>query len=94
MIKGKSLRSGHLLITGRTSILTLIIIIETIISILVLKSLGRRRKRRYKATKVSLSSCDTTDTSVHLTQLIIESFKASIHALKLCYDRLKRHTTR
>ena len=30
---------------------------------------------------------------VHLTQLITESVKASIHVLKLCHDRLEGHTT-
>ena len=40
-----------------------------------------------------MSSCYTTDTGVHLTQLIRESVKASIHALKLHYDSLKSHIT-
>ena len=40
-----------------------------------------------------MSSCNKTDTGVHLTQLIIESVKVSIHALKLHQDGLKRHTT-
>ena len=95
MTKGKSLRSCHLLITGRASILILLIIIitSTIISILVLKSLWRRRGRSDEATKASLSSCNTTDTGVHLTQLITKNVTASIHALKLCHDHLKRHTT-
>ena len=39
-------------------------------------------------------TCNTTDTSVHLTQLITESVKASIHALKLHHDHLEGHTTR
>ena len=38
-------------------------------------------------------SCNMTHTSGHLTHLISESVKASIHALKLHHDRLKRHTT-
>ena len=50
--------------------------------------------RLYKATKASLPSSNTTDTGVHLTQLITECVKASIHALKLCQDDLKGHTTR
>ena len=33
-------------------------------------------------------------TGVQLIQLSIECIKASIHALKLCYDRLNGHTTR
>ena len=40
-----------------------------------------------------MSSCNTTDTGVHLTQLITECVKVSIHALKLCHDHLKSHTT-
>ena len=93
MTKGKSLRGRHLLIIGKASILILIIIIGTIISILVLRSLWRRRGRRNEATKASLSSCDTTYTGVHLTQLITESVKVSIHALKLRHDCLEHHTT-
>ena len=86
--------SSHLVVTRRASILILIIIIGVTIIVLVLKCLSRRRKRRYKATKVSLSSCNMIDTSFHLTQLITECVKASIHALKLHHDRLKGHTTR
>ena len=97
MTKGKSLRSCHLLITKGASILILIIIIitETIISILVLKSLWRRRGRwrRGEATHTSLSSCDTTNTGVHLIQLSSECIMVSIHALKLHHDSLKHHTT-
>ena len=92
MIKGKSLRGFHLFITGRANILILIIII-TINSILIIRSLGRRRWRSNEATKASLSSCDTIDMGGHLTQLVTESVKASINALKLCHDRLKSHTT-
>ena len=40
-----------------------------------------------------MSSCNTIDTGVHLTQLIIESVKVSIHVLKLRHDRLKSHAT-
>ena len=90
--KGKSLRGRHLIINDRASILILIIIISTIIAILICRSLRRRRWRSGKTTKVSLSSCNTTNTGVHLTQLIIESVKASIRVLKLCNDGLKRHT--
>ena len=41
---------------------------------------------------MSLSSCYTTDTGVHLTHLINERVKASIHVLKLRYDGLQGHT--
>ena len=44
-------------------------------------------------TKASLSSCYTTDMGVHLTQLISESVKVSIHAFKLCHDDLQGHVT-
>ena len=85
--------SGQLIVTGGASILILIIIRVTIV-VLVLRSLWKRRGRLYKATKASLPSSNTGDTSVHLTQLITESVKASIHALKLCHDRIKSHSTR
>ena len=39
----------------------------------------------------NLSSCNTTNTCVHLTQLITKSVKASIHVHKLCHDGLKSH---
>ena len=41
---------------------------------------------------MSLSTGYTTDTGVHLTQLIRERVKASIHALKLRHDGLQGHT--
>ena len=84
---------GCLIITERADILILIIII-TINSILIPRSLWRRRWRSNKATKVILSLCNTTNTGVHLIQLSSESIKVSIHALKLCHDCLKSHTTR
>ena len=93
MTKGKSLRGRHLLITRKASILILIIIISTIIAILICWSLGRRKGRSGETTEASLSSCNTTDIGVHLTQLITESVKVSIHALKLRHDGLKNHTT-
>ena len=82
MPKCKSLRSHHL-------------IIIIIISILVLRILWRKRRRwrRGEATHASLSSCDTTNTGVHLKQLNSECIKVSIHVLKLCHDDLKHHTT-
>ena len=89
--KGKPLRDHHLLITERASILILIliIIISTIIAALIHRSLGRSNE----TTKASLLLCNTTDTGVHLTQLITKSVKASIHMLKLRHDGLKSHTT-
>ena len=89
MTKGKSLRGRHLIITRRASIL----IIITIITILICQSLRRRTRTSGETTKVSLSSCYTTDTGVHLTQLISESVKASIHALNLLHDSLQGHFT-
>ena len=83
---------GCLIITGRASILILIIII-TINSILILRSLWRRRWRSNKATKAILSLCNTTNTCVYLIQLNSESIKMSIYALKLHHDYLKSHTT-
>ena len=62
--------------------LILLIIIITRAIVLILESLWRCDK----ATHASLSSCDTTNTGVHLTQLITKSVKASIHALKLHRD--------
>ena len=91
MTKGESLRGRHLIITGRASIR--IITIITILAILIYQSLWKRRRRSAETTKASLSSCYTTDTGVHLTQLIRESVKASIHALKLCHDSLEGHIT-
>ena len=44
-------------------------------------------------TKASLLSFYTINTSVHLTQLISESVKASVHALKLRHDGLQGHIT-
>ena len=88
MIKGKRLKGRHLIITRRASI-----IIITIITILICRSLWRRRQRSDETTKASLLSSYTTNTSVHLTQLIRESVKVSIHALKLHHDNSEGHTT-
>ena len=85
MKKGKSSRGHHLIITGKASILILII---TIIKILICRSLWRRRGRGSKTTKASLSSCYTTDTGFHLTHLVDERVKVSIHVLKLRHDGL------
>ena len=84
--------SSHLVVTGRASILILIIVVG--VTIIVLRCLWKRRGRCHEATKASLLSGNTADTGVHLTQLITECVKASIHALKLCQDDLKGHTTR
>ena len=81
--------SNHLVVTGRASIL---IVGVTIIN-LVLRCHRRRRGRRDEATKASLPSCNMIDTGVHLTQLINECVKASIHALKLRHDHFEGHTT-
>ena len=89
MTNGKSLRGRHLLITERARILILLIIINTIIVVLICQSLGRSSE----TTEASLLSCNTTDTGVHLKQLITENVKVSIHALKLCHDGLKSHIT-
>ena len=85
--------SSRHIITGRASILIFISIITIRVTmiILVLRCLGRRRRRLYEATKASLSSSNTTDTGVHLTQLITKCVKASIHAHKLCHDGLESH---
>ena len=80
MTKGKSLRGRHLIITGRASIL-----------ILICRNLWRRRWRGSESTKASLPSCYTTDTGVHLTHLIGERVKVSIHVLKLRHNGLQGH---
>ena len=93
--KGVSTSSRHLIITGQASTIVLItIIIKVTIVVLVLRNLWRRRGRLDEATKASLLLSNTADTGVHLTQLITESVKASIHALKLRHDHIKSHTTR
>ena len=67
---------------------TLIIITRAIIIALILRNLWRWRWRCSETTHDGLLSCKTINTGVHLTQLITESVKASIH------DGLKSHTTR
>ena len=47
-----------------------------------------------KTTHDSMSSCYITNPGVHLTQIIIECVKASIHAHKLCHGGLKCHYNR
>ena len=91
MTKGESPKGHHLIITRRASIR--IITIITILTILISRSLWRRRGRSGETTKASPSSCNMIDMGVHLTQLITESVKASIHALNLCHDSLEGHIT-
>ena len=88
MTKGESSRGRHLIITGRASILILIII-----TILICRSLWTKRWRSGEASKMSLLSCYRNDTGVHLTQLIRQSVKVSIHTLKLRHDSLEGHIT-
>ena len=84
----------HLIITGRASTIVLIsTIIARAIITLILGSRWRWRSNS-ETTHNSLSSCDTTNMGVYLTQLIIKSVKASIHAHKLCHNGLKCHSTR
>ena len=95
MTKGKSLRGSHLLVTRRASTIILISIITTkAIITLILWSLWRWRRRCSETAHDSLLSCDTTNTSVHLTQLITENVKASIHTHKVYHDGLESHSTR
>ena len=83
----------HLIITGRASTIVLIsTIIARAIITLILGSRWRWRSNS-ETTHSSLSSCDTTNMGVYLTQLIIKSVKASIHAHKLCHNGLKCHST-
>ena len=84
-----STSSRHLIITWRA----IIIIIAGAIITLILRGWRRWRGSDSETTHDSLSSCDMTNTSVHLTQLIAESVKVSIHAHKLCHDGLKSHST-
>ena len=92
--KGVSTSSRYLIITGRASTIILItIIVRVTIVVLIIKNLCKKRGRLDEATKASLPSSNTADTGVHLTQLITESVKVSIHVLKLHHDRIKSHTT-
>ena len=94
MKKGKSLRSSHLIITGRArSLISISCTTRVTTIVLIPKSLWIKRGRRNEATKVSLSFSNTTDVGVHLIHLSSECIKASIHALKLHHDCLEGHTT-
>ena len=87
--------SSHLSITRRASTIVLISIITTgAIITLILKRRWRWRRESSETTHGNLSSCNTTNTGVHLTQLITENVKVSIHVHKLCHDVLKSHPTR
>ena len=87
------MRSHHLVITGRVSIILIIIILINIIFI------NRRSlwKRRGKRCNMSLSTGNATKSGVHLTHLICEivktTTKVSLHLLKLRHDGLEGHTT-
>ena len=87
--KGKSLRGHHLVITGRASII-----------LIILRRRGRGmlwRGWRSKANHASLFAGNATDLGVHRTHLICEivktTTKVSLHSLKLHHDGLKGHTT-
>ena len=93
--KGVSSWSRQLIITRQANIIILIsVIIAGAIVTLILRSRWRWRGSHSETTHDSLSLCNTTNTGVHLTQLIAESVKGSIHAHKLCHDGLKCHSTR
>ena len=90
-----SISSRHLMITvGASTIILISILITGAIITLILRGWWRWRGSKNETTHDSLSSCDTTNTGVHLTQLITESVKVSIHAHNLCHDGLKCHSTR
>ena len=88
-----STSSRHLIITGWASTITLISIIVVGVIVIILGFRGRMRGGHSETTYDSLSLCDTTNTGVHLSQLITESVKTSIHVHKLCHDGLKCHST-
>ena len=93
--KAVSTSSRHLIITWRAIIIILISIIATgAIITLILRGWQRWRGSDSETTHNSLSSCNMTNTSVHLAQLITESVKVSILAHKLCHNGLKSHSTR
>ena len=79
--------SRHLIITQWA----IYIITARAIVTLILKGWRRWRGSHSETTHNSLSSCNSTNMGVHLTQLITKSVKVSIHAHKLCHDGLKSH---
>ena len=92
--KGVSTSSRHLIITRRAITIILISIITAgAIITLILRGWQSWRGSDSETNHDNLSSCDTTDMGVHLTQFITESVKKSIHACKLCHDGLKCHST-
>ena len=89
MTKGKSLRGRYLVITGRVSI---------ILIILRRRGYGMLwRGWRSKASHASLFVGNATGLGVHRTHLICEivktTTKVSLYLLKLHHDGLKGHTT-
>ena len=52
-----------------------------------------REGRRCKASHASLSTGNANNSGVHLTHLICEIVKTSIHPLKLFHDSIKSHTS-
>ena len=90
-----SISNRHLIITRWASTIVLIsIIIARAIITLILRSRWRWRRSKSETTHDSLLSCDTTNTGVHLTQLITKSVKVSIHAHKLCHNGFESHSNR
>ena len=71
MTKGKSLRGHHLIIIERASIILIILKRRNY------KMLWRSKGRRSIATDVSLSACNASYPSVHLTHLINEIVKTT-----------------
>ena len=71
MTKGKSLRGRHLFIAERASIILIILKRRNY------KTLWRRKERRSITTDVSLSACNASYPSVHLTHLISEIVKTT-----------------
>ena len=91
MTKGKSLKGRHLVLTGRVSLILIII------NHIIMRGLWRRRGRRSIANHTSLFTGNATDSSVNLTHLICEivktTTKVSLHLPKLRHDGLEGHTT-
>ena len=84
-----STSSRYLITIKWASTIILISIITTgAIVTLILRHRWRWRRSNSETTHDSLLLCDTTNTGVHLTQIITESVKASIH------DGLKCRSTR
>ena len=85
-----SISSRHLIITRQVSTIILINIINAgAIITLILESRWKWRRSNNETTDDSLSSYDTTNIGIHLTQLITKSVNVSIHAHKLCHDGLE-----